>query len=756
MKRYISTFKDKGSIEQDGGKGHNLKILTQSGFNVPQGIVIHADFYKEVYGKPIEFSYSNTELLKIQCEEMQNIVKEKELPSELMDEISYHINSDFLYAVRSSSTFEDLEGSAFAGQHETYLNVSVYDLEEKVKECFASLWNMHAVIYRKERGFSQDEASMAVVIQKMVPSESAGVAFSVDPIHGAFHRVFIESSFGLGENVVAGEGLTDTWVVDTKNNTIQENLAGEKGSLTKEQVLEISKLAKKIEKHYSSPQDIEWAIFEGEVYLLQSRPQTTIPAYFTRDESAERFPDPITPLTWDFVEEAFNISLEYSLSLMNIDLPTRPWFSKKDGYIYGNQTAVEMLAMKRPLQLQKIEDITHFNEKYFWAHDLAQQWKNDLSLYLVRMGELNYIPSEIDSLETFKHYFKRLFTTANEYFKPNIAISMTQSFLVGTLFEALLCKCGNQLMAKSNLEKILSLAKIRTANINKELANINKRELNNPEFQLFLEKYGHRELTFDYYYPTWAEKPEVLMDLVIPNQSLQQHETNGVKVLMDLTSDESEDVSESLYRLVQLVILYTELDDEEHFQTTRVNLLARKSIGILGRKLKLTDPYDLFFLNKHELYEILNGNAVNEQDLIQRRKEFQQLYNTAPVWNYSEKEEEVIELKDGVLKGVPGSAGIVEGEVCIVKNVDDFKNVKEGSILVTRTTNPAWTTLFYSAKGLITESGGPLSHGAVTAREVGIPAVMSVRNCLTIIKDGDIVVVDGTKGIVKLKESSIL
>lgn len=752
MKTYISTFHEQGNIEQDGGKGYNLKVLTQSGFRVPEGIVLHANFYQENYEKPIAFSYSDSEQLKRQCEQMQQKVKNAPLPSALMKEIASFVDEKFLYAVRSSSTFEDLEGSAFAGQHETYLNVPVNELEDKIKECFASLWNMHAVVYRHERGFSQDDASMAVVIQKMVPSESAGVAFSVDPISGKFDRVLIESSFGLGENVVAGEGLTDTFVVDMKNQTIKENLAGNQASLTEEQVLSIAALAKQIEKHYASAQDIEWAIYEGEIYLLQSRPQTTIPPYFTRDESAERFPDPVTPLTWDFVEDSFNRSLAYSLQLMNIDLPTKPWFARKDGFVYGNQTAVEILAMKRPLKLGKLEDVASFSEKYFWAEDLAKRWEDDLSLYLTRIGELQNLPSEKDSFDVYKYYIERLFFAANEYFKPNIAISMTQSFLVGTLFEALYHVYGDAGVAKQKMDSLLSLANIRTANINEELAKIKHRSLDNPEFVLFLEKYGHRELNFDYYYPTWAEKPEVLMNVVISEQKKEFRQEEGIRTFKELLSKTPDALLAPLYKLVTLAIEYTELDDEEHFQTTRVNLLARKCVGRLGEKLGLEDPYDLFFLTKEELFDVLTGGKIDETELVEKRKAFKALEELSPVWNYSEQEEEEIVLTDGVLKGIPGSAGIVEGEVCIVRSVDEFKNVKEGSILVTRTTNPAWTTLFYSAKGLITESGGPLSHGAVTAREVGIPAVMSVRNCLTTLKNGDIVIVDGTRGIVTMKK----
>jgi pyruvate,water dikinase len=185
-----------------------------------------------------------------------------------------------------------------------------------------------------------------------------------------------------------------------------------------------------------------------------------------------------------------------------------------------------------------------------------------------------------------------------------------------------------------------------------------------------------------------------------------------------------------------------------------LNLLARKSIGIIGEKIQknsdLNDPYDLFFLKKDELEQIsnfkLDENTIKK--IYYRKKQYLNAFKEEPNWELNNIEKPINSDKN-IFFGTPGSPGEFEGQVYLVNGVEDFSGLPNDSILIAKTTNPAWTVLFYKAKAVITESGGPLSHGAVTARELGLPAVMSVRGCMNIFSNGELVRINGTKGFVE-------
>lgn len=296
------------------------------------------------------------------------------------------------------------------------------------------------------------------------------------------------------------------------------------------------------------------------------------------------------------------------------------------------------------------------------------------------------------------------------------------------------------------------MAVLKTAKVNEDFSKLSDKSTGSKELELFLEKYGHRELGFDYYVPTWADASNVLTSQNYEMKDDSHTDSmRGIKAMQEVLTKVDAELFPYLYKLITWAIAYTELDDEEHFQTTRVNLLAHRAIKRLGEKVGCEDSLDLFFLQKEELEALLKGTLGADvmSQLPSRKEKFEEIKTNSPVWNWSEGDTEIIETDDNQYIGVPGSAGIVEGDIYIVRDIKDFASVPHGSILVTRTTNPAWTTLFYNAKGIITESGGPLSHGAVTAREVGIPAVMSVRGCLSQFANGDRVLLDGTRGIVK-------
>lgn len=816
---YITDFKQIRSIAEDGGKGHHLKELSAMGFNVPPGIVVSAEFYRNNYPKPPEFDYSNFEMLDRQCSEMISRVEALELPEEFLQQLNQKIK-DFgesaRFAVRSSSTYEDLASSAFAGQHETYLNVRPTELEKNIKKCFASLWQKHAVLYRSNQGFEQQSASMAVVIQKMINAQTAGVAFSVDPVSGNLDHVLIEANFGIGESVVGGEAVTDSWIVDTKDWSIVERRISEKeeyvvavesGVETRKidrdekqkpcledgQIIEIAKTVKQIQIGFGCPQDVEWAYQNHVLYILQARPQTTIPPHFTRDESAERYPEPITPLTWSYAEEAFNNSLEYSLAMMGINLPTRPWFAMKNSNIYGNQNAVKLLSSYRLIDFKDIgglaDRLAGIFENMRWVFELPNTWMRDLEKYLVNIGRLNAVSFDSFDIKDFHVYFRQLFEVANQYFKPNIAISMTQAFLTRALYEYITAVTGDAYESQNILKQIITAAGTKTGQINREIyqiamavrenqelfkllalggqkayESINRFEHFNQLFENFIENYGHREITFDYYKPTWVEAPWVVLDLIHltassgyaenPEQKEKNIKLQAYHAAQELLSKTPEGLKYFISELIRLANTYTYLDDLEHFETTRVNVLARKAAAAFGERFvinnQLEDKYDIFFLTKEEIETITTFELSDEiKDRISaRKKEYNEACISEPEWDLNQISE-CEEVQDSnVFKGIPGSPGECEGEIYIVRGPEDFAGMPDNTIIVARTTNPAWTPLFYKAKGLVTESGGPLSHGAVTARELGLPAVMCVKNALKLFKNQEIVRIDGRKGTV--------
>ncbi|MFT5036902.1 MAG: phosphoenolpyruvate synthase/pyruvate phosphate dikinase [Candidatus Azotimanducaceae bacterium] len=294
-----------------GGKAASLGEMLKAGFMVPQGYVITTAAFDH-------FLASNELNLKIQ-EILQNISEEnpteaitkgsaaiQELfnATEIPPEIATAITSPFAehamtrVAVRSSATVEDGKNAAWAGQLDTFLNVSEEALMANIKNCWASLFSVRALHYRLEQKLLHTHISVAVVIQEMIDSEKSGIAFSVHPVTKDTAQIIIEAGFGLGELIVAGEATPDSYVVQKESQDILDitvntqdkalysgagetntTLLDEKGSkqvLASENIQELATIIEKIEKHYGFPCDIEWAYANETFYITQSRPITTL------------------------------------------------------------------------------------------------------------------------------------------------------------------------------------------------------------------------------------------------------------------------------------------------------------------------------------------------------------------------------------------------------------------------------------------------------------------------------------------------
>ena len=332
-----------------GGKGRSLSRLSNSGFNVPDGFLVPTAAYRRFVAdndlQPRILNLCKPTIIEGAVSFEQASKKIQELFS--LYELSSEIESDIIaayeslperppVAVRSSANAEDLPELSFAGQQETYLNITGGPaVAAAIRNCWASLWTAQAINYRHEMDIGQDAVAMAVVVQLMVPSDVSGILFTANPTNGERSEMIVNGSFGLGEAVVSGQVTPDTYVVDRESLNIKDTIIGAKdqmivsdgtqgvrvesvsaeqqvlSSLSEELLRELCKLALKVEAEFDEvPQDIEWAMVNKELYLLQSRPITNLPPEPLKDVSwpeipgaqllkrqvAENMPDPLSPL----------------------------------------------------------------------------------------------------------------------------------------------------------------------------------------------------------------------------------------------------------------------------------------------------------------------------------------------------------------------------------------------------------------------------------------------------------------------------
>lgn len=269
----------KGDIRIIGSKAANLGELYKNGFNVPGGFVVTSDAYNgflednalrdKITAFIQRLNIKNARMLEILSAEIKLLFYKAWLSPRLQEQIDGLLPqlAANRFAVRSSAVNEDLPGASFAGQMDSYLDVPGDEVQTKVKSVFASLFNLRAIYYREMKGFSHD-AAIAVIIQEMIPAEFAGVLFTRDPINKT-HMV-IELAPGLGENVVSGIISPNSYLVNRDNLDIEE--LHENEVFDRQKVKKIAGIGLEVEKHFTQPQDIEFALVNDDIFILQARP----------------------------------------------------------------------------------------------------------------------------------------------------------------------------------------------------------------------------------------------------------------------------------------------------------------------------------------------------------------------------------------------------------------------------------------------------------------------------------------------------
>jgi len=342
-----------------GPKAASLCRLRRFGMKVPPGFFVTTEAFREHLetcdlrsriAVLTDVLHTRPEGLQPVLEQIRQLIVTLPLTECLRGQIeaAYHRLGADAVAVRSSATAEDLPGHSFAGQYETILDVRSLEVcLDAIKKCWASLWTERAYEYRRRNGIDHGQVEMAVIVQKLVPARASGVLFTADPVSARTDRVIIDACLGLGDALVSGRAAADHFIVSKRGLSIvtqEAGAAGQAPALDRATVRELVKLARRVERRLGSPQDIEWAVADSKIYLLQSRPITALdPTRARRDRyiwssfpAREVVPDVVTPMTRSIIDEFAGSMFDPFLRTIGVDRMGVPLHGYLAGHVYFN------------------------------------------------------------------------------------------------------------------------------------------------------------------------------------------------------------------------------------------------------------------------------------------------------------------------------------------------------------------------------------------------------------------------------------
>ncbi|MGE5675515.1 MAG: PEP/pyruvate-binding domain-containing protein [Mycobacterium leprae] len=764
-----------------GGKGANLGEMARLGLPVPPGFVVSAQAYAAEAAR-LGLADRLTPLLARQewqaaAETAAALFRSEELESTLQTELiqAYRALGSPAVAVRSSATAEDLADASFAGQQESLLNVQgEIELEKAVRQCWASLWSPRALHYRAERGIDHLQVTMAVVVQEMVAAEVAGVLFTVDPVAERADRMLAEAAPGLGEAVVSGQVTGDSYRIDRGGGAlaVADRDLRRPGHpvLTNETLLALARIALRLEEHYGCPQDVEFAEATGRLYLLQTRPITTL---------AAMEPEPVPPLG----RLTINQRVTEALSRERYPLAPRPLDNLFVGFMMSaaalnfRQTGwtVSPAEEERERQLIWREAMVGPAARPTWRlfavaglmrrlldRDWQGWWENGPRAQLVKLGDAGLVDKMTDA---------ELLARADEIrtgwegiFRQRFIA--TAAYMTDIWLKALVVLAVGPRRATMTMADLLAGVKSATSETNQALWQLSRvfreHEAAEAEAQLaqFLATYGHRDGAAWYVSePVWRRAPDrvrqMLQGLVMldaPPSSMGQQQYEKARRLVEGRLRWLPGLPRFFRWLVERFRALQAFRENSHFDLTRPLAALQDLAAEWGRRLAdrglLASPGDVYYLTFDEVKEWLSGHAPPQEEArrhIARRQATYRLVN-------GRYQARLFKAASGgsELKGAGASSGVVRAKARIVRDESEFGRLRPGEVLVCPYSNPSWTPLFATAAAVVTETGGAMSHAAIVAREYGIPAVMGVAGATRFIADGQELLVDGNTGRVRI------
>jgi len=753
-----------------GSKINNLIKLKEKGFNVPNFDVIKFEDY--IDGKI-------------------NIKQDIRL-------------SNKKYAVRSSANIEDGKMDSFAGQFDTYLNVSINNLEQKIDECFKSLYNENVVDYCKTKNININELKMNVIIQEMVDSSLSGVIFTSNP-QGLLNETVIVVGEGLGENIVSDKVSTTSYFYN--NNDKVYYFEGKEDYLSKEMIDKLIDISLKIKETLGDNLDIEFGILKEEIYILQARNITTIddsnPLILDNSNIVESYPNLSLPFTISFVHSVYggifeSVSrriLKNDKELVKHKEVFRNMVGSANGRLYYKisnwYTIIKFLPFNKKIIPIWQEMLGVKNKEY-------NEDKVKLSLYTRFMTYINSFYELINTQKNMKKLNDK-FISINQEFYNNISEEMNEkqilnlykkienellscwditllndiyTFIFTGLLKARLKKkylnyeekANQYISGITNIESLKPIREIVKLAYSKDKIS---EEIYEEKFNEYIEKYGDRNLEeLKIESLTFRTNPELLVNKIEENKEDRE---KLEKLYLSLIHNKNYiDIKEDFITKFLIKRCMSGINNREisRLNRSRIYGMVRKMILQIGQIYKeqniIQEDRDIFYLEFDEIKQ-LSEKRDDKKELVKTRKKDYEMYKMLPAYsrlvfmdsefnkNHNSINMEKIYSNSEELKGIPCSNGIIKGEALVVNNVNEIESVKD-KILITKMTDPGWVFLLATAKGVVAEKGSLLSHTAIISRELKIPSIVGVDGLLNTINTGDIIEIDGTKGTIKKKE----
>jgi rifampicin phosphotransferase len=829
---------DETQVAVVGGKGAQLGELSRiEGIRVPPGFCVTTDAFRRIMREAPSIDDQLDELSRLNADDREGIhalsaeirrtFEAIAIPDDMAAAITLALaafGEHAAYAIRSSATAEDLPTASFAGQQDTYLNITgPAAILEHVSRCWASLFTERAVTYRLRSGFDHRKVSMAVVVQQMVFPDAAGILFTADPVTSNRKIASVEAGFGLGEALVSGLVNADVYKV-RDGEVVDKAVRQDQPALTDTQVVRLVRLGRRIEAHFGRPQDIEWCLDDDGFEIVQSRPITTlfpIPAAGDAENHLyisvghqQMMTDPMKPLGLS-VHQLVAIPRMYEAGgRLFVDIaPRLASPTSRAGVLEAlGKDPLIADALQTILDRDFIPSIPDDGRGGPPAGAAPAPIETDPSIVAGLIGRsqtsiaalkrdirtqsgaalFDFILADIQEL-------KRLLT--DPLSMQAIMAGMEATWWLNEQLEAWLGEKNAAdtltLSAPGNITSEMGLALLDVADAIRpypdvvgflqhvededfldELAELGGGREARDAIRAYLDTYGMRCVgEIDITRPRWSERPSTLVPVILGNienfepgagerrfeqgrQRASQKEQELLERLRALPDGERK--ADEVKRMVDRVRTFIGYREFPKYGMVSRYLVWKQALLDEAERLVqaglLREKEDSFYLTFQEFHDAVRTNKVDDQ-LIHERKDAFRSYQALTPPRVLTSDGEVVagayrrdDVPAGALVGVPVSGGTIEGRARVVLDMAEA-DLEAGDILVTAYTDPSWTPLFVAIKGLVTEVGGLMTHGAVIAREYGLPAVVGVEHATRLIRDGQRIRVHGTDGYIEILPS---